>query len=122
MTRTCVACAAGYLPNTGGARGYCNGCYQGARRAGHIDLLFVFLHRDLTWQQDAHCTQSDPELWYPDKGRSTLDAKTICTACPVRAECLDYAVDTHQRFGVWGGLSEIERRRLPAAQPGPVAA
>ena len=48
----------------------------------------------------------------PGKGRLHRDAKKICTGCDVRAECLSYALSNDERFGIWGGLSERERRRL----------
>jgi WhiB family transcriptional regulator, redox-sensing transcriptional regulator len=67
---------------------------------------------DLDWQQDALCPQTDPEAFFPEQGGSTRDAKKICAACEVRTECLDYALANDQRFGIWGGLSERERRKL----------
>lgn len=66
----------------------------------------------LAWQTDALCSQTDPEAFFPEKGGSTRDAKRICTMCEVRDECLQYALDNDERFGIWGGLSERERRRL----------
>ena len=64
------------------------------------------------WQDGALCAQTDPESFFPDKGESPRPAKTVCRACGVRPECLDYALHHGERFGVWGGLSERERRRL----------
>jgi WhiB family redox-sensing transcriptional regulator len=64
------------------------------------------------WFNDGLCGQTDPEVFFPEKGGSTKDAKTVCLACPVRVQCLTWAMKTDQRFGVWGGLSERERRRL----------
>ena len=66
----------------------------------------------LDWQTDALCAQTDPEAFFPEKGGSTRDAKRICTACEVKARCLEYALANDERFGIWGGLSERERRRL----------
>ena len=66
----------------------------------------------LAWQQHALCAQTDPEAFFPEKGGSTRDAKRVCGVCPVREECLQYAMDNDERFGIWGGLSERERRRL----------
>jgi WhiB family redox-sensing transcriptional regulator len=66
----------------------------------------------LSWQADALCAQTDPEAFFPEKGGSTRDAKRICGQCNVRAECLEYALRNDERFGIWGGLSERERRRL----------
>lgn len=66
----------------------------------------------LAWQTDALCAQTDPEAFFPEKGGSTRDAKKICTTCEVRAQCLEYALQNDERFGIWGGLSERERRKL----------
>ncbi len=63
------------------------------------------------WQERALCAQTDPEAFFPEKGGSTREAKRICTGCEVRAECLEYALAHDERFGIWGGLSERERRR-----------
>ena len=67
---------------------------------------------ELSWQTDALCAQTDPEAFFPEKGGSTRDAKRVCEACPVQTECLDYAMSKDEKFGIWGGLSERERRRL----------
>ena len=66
----------------------------------------------LGWQTDALCAQTDPEAFFPEKGGSTRDAKRICTGCVVRGQCLEYALENDERFGIWGGLSERERRKL----------
>ncbi len=67
---------------------------------------------ELGWQTDALCAQTDPEAFFPEKGGSTRDAKKVCGSCHVRAQCLEYALANDERFGIWGGLSERERRRL----------
>ena len=64
------------------------------------------------WQDRALCAQTDPEAFFPEKGGSTREAKRICQGCEVKAECLEYALHNDERFGIWGGLSERERRRL----------
>jgi WhiB family redox-sensing transcriptional regulator len=64
------------------------------------------------WQEKALCAQTDPEAFFPEKGGSTREAKRICLGCEVRDECLEYALAHDERFGIWGGLSERERRRL----------
>lgn len=66
----------------------------------------------LAWQTDSLCAQTDPEAFFPEKGGSTRDAKKICGSCEVRTECLEYALSNDERFGIWGGLSERERRKL----------
>lgn len=67
-----------------------------------------------TWHARAECRNADPDQFYPGKGEHTVvkAARRICARCPVTAECLAYALDNDERFGVWGGKSERERRRL----------
>jgi WhiB family transcriptional regulator, redox-sensing transcriptional regulator len=67
---------------------------------------------DDEWQERALCAQTDPEAFFPEKGGSTREAKRICMGCEVRDACLEYALAHDERFGIWGGLSERERRRL----------
>ena len=64
------------------------------------------------WRDRALCAEVDPELFFPEKGGTTRDPKRICRACDVRAECLDYALKHGERYGIYGGMSERERRRL----------
>ena len=66
----------------------------------------------LAWQTDSLCAQTDPEAFFPEKGGSTREAKKICGSCEVRNSCLEYALENDERFGIWGGLSERERRKL----------
>ena len=70
-----------------------------------------------SWWESAACQSSDPELFFPisESGRSWLQirqAKRVCARCRVRQSCLDFAIDTRQPHGIWGGLSEEERRML----------
>lgn len=64
------------------------------------------------WQERALCAQTDPEAFFPEKGGSTREAKRICQGCEVKDDCLEYALAHDERFGIWGGLSERERRKL----------
>ena len=64
------------------------------------------------WQDQALCAETDPEAFFPEKGGSTRAAKRVCRACEVRAECLEYALEHDERFGIFGGMSERERRQL----------
>lgn len=68
--------------------------------------------RDQTWRLSALCAQTDPESFFPEKGGSTRHAKAMCQSCTVAAECLDEALANNERHGIWGGLSERDRRRL----------
>ena len=65
-----------------------------------------------SWQERALCAQTDPEAFFPEKGGSTRDAKKVCVGCDVRGEYLEYALEHDERFGIWGGLSERERRKF----------
>ena len=71
---------------------------------------------DVPWQALALCAQTDPEAFFPAKGGSTREAKRVCRSCEVRAECLQYALDHDERFGIFGGMSERERRLLKRQQ------
>jgi WhiB family redox-sensing transcriptional regulator len=78
------------------------------------------------WRDRALCAEVDPELFFPETGESPDPAKRVCRACEVRAECLDYALDRGERFGVWGGLSvgerlDLARQRRPGAAAGDAA-
>lgn len=69
----------------------------------------------LAWQNNALCAQTDPEAFFPEKGGSTREAKRVCAKCEVRQACLEYALVHDERFGIWGGTSERDRRRLRRA-------
>ena len=64
------------------------------------------------WQDDANCLGVDPDLFFPERGASTREAKEVCRGCVVRGECLEFALQNGEKFGIWGGLSERERRRI----------
>jgi len=128
-------------------RGYCGNCYGKWRRCGDprgarklakdiragveeplgsgfdgFDVDFGELSEDDPgdWRSEALCAQADPDAWFPEKGGSTRMAKRICLGCPVKQQCLEYALIHDQRWGVWGGLSERERRcirRGPSGLP-----
>ena len=65
-----------------------------------------------SWQDEANCLGVDPDLCFPERGASTREAKEVCRGCVVRESCLEYALANGEKFGIWGGLSERERRRL----------
>ena len=67
------------------------------------------------WQAEVLCAQTDPEAFFPEKGGSTREAKSVCQKCNVKEQCLEYALAHDERFGIWGGLSERERRKLKRA-------
>jgi WhiB family transcriptional regulator, redox-sensing transcriptional regulator len=84
-------------------------------KGSHMRELFLLDGDDADdagWQERALCAQTDPEAFFPEKGGSTREAKKVCLTCDVRTECLESALMNDERFGIWGGLSERERRRL----------
>ena len=64
------------------------------------------------WQDEANCLGVDPDLFFPERGASTREAKEVCRGCVVREECLEFALANGEKFGIWGGMSERERRRI----------
>lgn len=79
-----------------------------------LEDLKIALRADerLAWQDDANCKGANADLFFPERGASTRAAKAICRECQVREECLEFAITTGEKFGIWGGLSERERRRI----------
>jgi len=76
----------------------------------------IFEGPDRAWQARANCMGVDPDLFFPERGASTREAKEVCRGCVVREECLDYAISNGEKFGIWGGMSERERRRVRRAR------
>ena len=66
----------------------------------------------VSWRNRALCTKTDPEVWFPEKGRSPRPAKRICGLCEVREACLEFALEHNIEFGVYGGLTRNERLSL----------
>ena len=64
------------------------------------------------WRADALCAETDPEIFFPDKGESVRPARRICGLCAVRAECLEDALAHDERHGMWGGKTAQQRRKL----------
>ena len=96
--------------------GGCAGSAAGAQEGGTLmdgrPVVADLLGNAPEWQERALCSQTDPEAFFPEKGGSTREAKRICSRCEVRGDCLEYALGHDERFGIWGGLSERERRKL----------
>ena len=69
-----------------------------------------------TWRDNALCAQTDPELFFPEKGRAAHDAIAICRSCDVQKKCLEWAL-VHGEHGIWGGTTESDRRKLRRARP-----
>lgn len=64
------------------------------------------------WHADALCSQTDPDAFYPEKGQVPTKALIVCGNCPVQTQCLEWALANDERYGVWGGKTEPERRRM----------
>ena len=64
------------------------------------------------WHDQANCLGVDPDLFFPERGASTREAKEVCRGCEVQHDCLEFALQNGEKFGIWGGLSERERRRI----------
>jgi WhiB family redox-sensing transcriptional regulator len=62
--------------------------------------------------EDSACKGADTSVFFPVSENGGSEAKAICAACPVADQCLEYAIQTHQPDGIWGGLSAVERHRL----------
>lgn len=67
---------------------------------------------DQPWIDDAVCAQTDPEAFFPEQGGSSREARRVCLTCTARTDCLEWALATGERFGIWGGMTERERREL----------
>lgn len=64
------------------------------------------------WHADANCRGLDPELFFPGVGESIAQVRAVCRACDVQVECATFALNNGEHHGVWGGLSEKERRQI----------
>ena len=67
---------------------------------------------NLTWRQHAACRGLDPEIFFPATDEEAVVAKAVCAGCAIRQACLDHALGSRERDGVWGGATEKERRRI----------
>lgn len=72
--------------------------------------------QDLSWQEKANCRGVNPDLFFPERGASTKEAKAVCAGCEVKDECLEFALRMGEKFGIWGEKSERERRRIRASR------
>lgn len=66
----------------------------------------------MSWRDRGRCRGLDPDIFYPPEEDDGLEAKEICAHCSVREICLEHAITHREKIGVWGGLTERERRRL----------
>ena len=81
-----------------------------------MDIQALIGEGETGWQSRANCMGVDPDLFFPERGSSTREAKEVCRGCVVRIDCLEYAIANGEKFGIWGGMSERERRRVRRAR------
>ena len=96
--------------------------HRGPQRANEEDQIQPLMDASdkMDWQEDAACRKNDNILFFgPDQGESELEkqsrelkAKAVCQTCPVREQCLEFAMETNQKYGIWGGLTDKERASL----------
>jgi WhiB family redox-sensing transcriptional regulator len=77
-----------------------------------IKISAIPITPDEDWHDYANCLGVDPDLFFPERGASTRESKEVCRGCEVRHDCLEFALQNGEKFGIWGGLSERERRRI----------
>jgi WhiB family transcriptional regulator, redox-sensing transcriptional regulator len=80
-------------------------------------MIPVYVRPD--WHADANCRGLDPELFFPERGEISSAAKDVCHRCDVQVECLTFALNSGEHFGIWGGMSERQRRRIRSTKPAP---
>jgi WhiB family transcriptional regulator, redox-sensing transcriptional regulator len=77
------------------------------KHEGRLDMM-----KSQAWREQGQCKGVDPEIFYPISDDDADEAKAICAECPVRLQCLEYALIARERDGIWGGCTERERRRI----------
>jgi WhiB family redox-sensing transcriptional regulator len=71
----------------------------------------------MSWEEQARCRQYDPEIFFAPRARAERKAKTICGKCPVKVDCLVFALQAKVEFGIWGGTNGKERRAMIRRSP-----
>lgn len=74
--------------------------------------MLEVLIQDKPWAHRGKCYGEDPDIWFPSDGDGVRKAQRICATCPVKTQCLEYALENNIDHGIWGGKSERERRRI----------
>ena len=85
---------------------------RGREKGRGMQRITNKLLQPVDWQANARCAEVDPEIFFPERGGSSKAARAVCAQCEVRDKCLEYALNNKEQFGIWGGTSERERRRL----------
>ena len=77
----------------------------------NIEFLQVPITEERPWVVFAACREADPDFFFPSNKEEEDRALALCATCPVRIDCLEYALEARERFGIWGGLTEKQRKR-----------
>lgn len=80
--------------------------------AGTVKAVIMDSQETYEWMESAECLNSNPDIFFTEKGEDNILARAMCDACVVIEPCLQYALDTKERFGVWGSCGERERRYI----------
>lgn len=75
-------------------------------------MIELLLEDAEPWQVEGLCSQVGGDLWFPEDGALGNDAKRVCAQCPVRVECLEYALENNEKYGIWGGTGAHERKLI----------
>lgn len=79
---------------------------------GHLAQPKWEYQRLPAWQERAACRDEEPDVFFPDKANQDRAAKRICTGCVVQRQCLEFALEHGEEYGVWGGMTTTERKQL----------
>lgn len=77
-----------------------------------LEVLRAPVNEERPWMVFGSCRDRDPDIFFPETSRQAREAIAICNACPVRDECLEYSLEARERFGIWGGMTDKQRRQL----------
>ena len=110
----CPSCGAVFVVSYGSNRVYCSEACRPSPlgNGGRPDDCEL----DTSWMREGACRDTDPDVFFPERGQPTAPAKDCCAGCVVREVCLDYALTTGVKLGIWGGKSERERRAIRRQQ------
>jgi hypothetical protein len=72
--------------------------------------------KENSWMGDGLCSQTDPDIFFPESGQATHQAVKICNRCPVQAKCFEFAMENGESYGIWGGVPTRGRREMMKQQ------
>ena len=77
-----------------------------------LEILQVPINEERPWMVFGACRGKEPDIFFPQTAGEAQQAVAVCNTCAVKQECLDYSLEARERFGVWGGITEKQRRQL----------